>query len=322
MPRYQIYGLSLDSDHRFRTRLMVGTRPTDLAFRVKDQAPVSVEGLLPSYASRLRNEDGDSLSALYRLGSLDVVRFADGAAFYLDRSSISCGRPDPRASAVMEIRLLGSILTYWLERLGIPALHCAAVEVEDRAVGFLSSNHGGKTSLAAAMVARGHRLITDDILPLEERDGRFQGRPSYPQMRMWPAEAARFVDDWENLEVVHPELSKRRVPVAEADFCPESRELAALFVPRRRGPDDLGGGVEIVPIAPAQALMQLVRHSFWPQLVETLGWQPRRMALFARIVEKVTICDLLYPPGFGVLPEVCDAISRCVAGFSQPPSPR
>jgi hypothetical protein len=157
----------------------------------------------------------------------------------------------------------------------------------------------------------GYSLLTDDILPVEERDGTFFGRPGYPQMRMWPDEAAHFLDGWEDLPLVHPEISKRRVPVGAGgfgSFHPDSLPLAVLYVPERRQ----DGPIEIREISRSEGLLELVRHSFSPRLVEAAGLQPRRFDLFARLVRQIPIRRLIYPSGFHRLPEVAEAVLRDV----------
>ncbi len=150
------------------------------------------------------------------------------------------------------VRKLGDVLSYWLERQGIRALHAAAVVANGRAAAFLSSNYGGKSSLAAAMMQVGCPLLTDDILPVEETGGIFIGRPGYPTMRMWPDEAAYFLGSYEHLPLVHPELSKRRVfvgPDGFGSFCETSQALSCIYLPERR--DDLDPTCTISSIRPA-----------------------------------------------------------------------
>ena len=122
----------------------------------------------------------------------------------------------------MEIRLLGPVFSFWLELQGIPVLHASAVLVEGQAVAFLSSNYGGKTSLAATLMQAGHPLLTDDFLPVERGDGLYLGRPGYPTMRMWPEEAEHFLGSYEDLGLVHPALTS-----AASWWDPEALALSA-----------------------------------------------------------------------------------------------
>jgi len=185
------------------------------------------------------------------------------------------------------------------------------VDVDGRAVVFLSGNSGGKTSLAAALMRAGGRLLSDDVLPLEERCGTLVGRPGYPQMRMWPAEATHFLGRCDGLARVHPAYSKRRVPVGAGGFgafCAESRPLSALYLPQRL--DSADGKCDVSEVTPGEAVIELVRHSFSPHIVAAVGLQPERLSFFARLVQGVPVRRLLYPAGLDRLPAAVDAILR------------
>lgn len=305
----RLFGLNLASDFPFRHRLAEGNGPADLSFALAAD-PVLSEESTPIYRSPSRTPDGESLAHLYRIGSREVLRFHGIADFSLQDDRIACHVEDPE---LVELRLLGPVLSYWLERRGVPTLHASAVAVDSRAVAFLSRQGGGKTGLAAALMRAGYPLLTDDVLPVEDREGTFFARSGYPQMRMWPDEAAWFVEGWEALPLVHPEVAKRRVPVGEdgfGAFLDASLPLAGLYIPERR-PE---GPVEIVDVPPRDALIELVRYSFSPHLVAAAGLQPFRFDLFARLVQSVPVRRLRYPAGFERLREVATWFS---AGISR-----
>jgi hypothetical protein len=230
----------------------------------------------------------------------ETLSFPDVGAFHLEARRVSVVPAPGVAPELVELRFLGPVLAYYLERYGTPVLHASVVVVAGRAVAFLSSNHGGKSSLAAAMMQRGHPLLSDDLLPLRAtaagHPDRYLAIPGYPQMRFWPADAERFTGrrDW---PAVAPGLPKVRVPVGDRGFgCfrADPVRLAAILVPRRR---DGGAGVVLEPVPPAEAAMQLVRCSFLPRLVTGAGLQPLRLAFFASLVERVPVRRLLYPSG-------------------------
>lgn len=242
-----------------------------------------------------------------------LLHFPRSADFYLWPQRIVCHLLDPAAAPLVEIHFLGTAMALWLELRGIPALHASAVAVDGRAVAFTSSNGGGKSSLAAALMQAGHPLLTDDILPVERAaDGTITGRPGYPTMRMWPEEARHFLGHIDGLPRVHPRLDKRRVfvgpPAGFGSFHGAPAPLACLYLPDRRDPAQWGERVEIAPVSQAQAVIELVRHSFVARLVHAAGLQPARLHLFAALVRQVPVRRLVYPSGFDHLPSVCDAI--------------
>jgi hypothetical protein len=302
---YRVFGLDLASDFPFRHFLGEGEGKTGLTFTLS-AAPIEPGPWRdePVYRSRRRLPDGESVSRLYRSGAWDVLCFPHGGDFYLGADRI-VGQPShPRDDDLLEMRFLGPVLSYWLELRGMPALHASAVAVDGRAVAFLSRHGGGKTGLAAALMRAGHPLLSDDIVPVEEIAGAFHARPGYPQMRMWPDEAAHFVDRWEELPPVLPGLAKRRARVES--FLDATLPLACLYLAERRET----GPVEILDVSPRDAVIELVRHSFSPHLVEAAGLQPGRFDLFARLVRGVPVRRLAYPSGFDLLPEVARRVAE------------
>ncbi len=307
---HRIFGIHLASDFSFKSHLQAGEPPVDLVFTCKPDAPGGLAAPAADESCSGRTSESEGAGYVDHLETLDVVRFPDLADFYVSEDRIECHALHPSVEDFVEIQLLGSTLSYWLERGGIPTLHGSAVEIDQRAIGFLSSHSGGKTGLAAALMSRGHRLLTDDVLPIEQADGVLLGRPGYPQMRMWPDEAAHFVAGWEDLETVHPGYSKRRIPVSASRFCDVPRPLGCLYLPRRRPPEEMGPEVKITPLGPRDAVIELVRHSFLPYVVETVGWQSRRLDFFARLAGQIPVRRLVYPSGYEHLPTACDELLK------------
>jgi len=313
----RLYGITLASDFPFAAPFAaagsMASGPPDLTFSVCLEAPVPAlwQQERPVYRSPWRTEDGESASFLYRAPGFEVLRFPGVLDFYLWPDRITCHLIDPQSQFLVEIRLLGPVLAYWLERQGAAALHASAVVLEDRTAVFLSTHGGGKTGLAAALMRAGGALLTDDLLPVEERGDSFLGHPGYPQMRMWPDEAIWFLGGCDDLPLVHPELSKRRVPVGPdgfGTFCDRPAPLACLYLPDRR--PEPHGAVEIHPVAPRDAVIELVRHSFSPFLVEAAGLQPGRFDRFTRLARQVPVRRLSYPSGFDRLSSVVEALLR------------
>jgi hypothetical protein len=314
-PAFHLYGMILASDYRFASLLLPAERAApDLTFTCVQSPRPGADDLLarltPTYASVSRNEHMESLGYLYRRSDHDILRMTGAFDFYLWANRIVCHLFDPQYAAGVESWLLGMVLAYWLERQGILTLHAAAVSVEGQALAFLGPNGGGKSSLAIALLQAGYQLLTDDILPLEPDGGRFLARPGYPELRLWPHQAAYFFPALQGRLPAHPVSGKVRVPlssIGQIIFCRHAQPLARIYLPQRC---DLAGKptVELVPLAPSEALIELVRHSFAPHVVAAAGFQAERFRLFSRLVQQVPVLWLRYSDGLGQLPRVREAI--------------
>ncbi len=321
MSHYSIYGLNLKTDVSFDSRLLpsqgvLGFKNEDfppITYHIVNQPPHIIEwtSTEPVYSSPTILDDGQSLISTYRLPDFDIIRYANIVDYYIYKDRILAHPLDLNQPNMMENYFLGTVLAFYLERSGIPMLHASAVNLDGRIVAFLASSGGGKSSLASSFMQVGYALQTDDVLPVEQRDGRFWGRSGYPSLRLWPEEAEYFVGDYHSFKVVHPQIPKRRVPVGRdgfGTFCSDPQPVGAIYVPERRPPDTPGTNVDISPISPNQAIIELVRSTFTPRTVEAFSWQPRRLKIFSRLVQQVPIRQLSYPSGLQHLERVRQAV--------------
>lgn len=308
-PLYRLFGATVASDFPFTVMPPLGRGAADLALSLSPRTllpdrPVSH----PVYSSSLRDKDGESIGSLYRESEGEILRFSGAGDFRVQSDRIDGYIPDWE-HGLAELRFLGPVLSYWFERRGLPTFHASAVSVDGRAVAFVSRHGGGKSGLAAGMIAAGATLLTDDLLVLEERDGLWEARPSYPLMRMWPDEAEHFLGSYSDLPRVQGDSEKRSVAVGEGgfgSFRDVSSPLACIYLATRVAGTD---AVEIQPVSRGEALIELVRHSFSARLVEAAGLQPARLDRLARLVRSVPVRRLLYPSGFERLAAVAGELS-------------
>jgi hypothetical protein len=314
MPAYRLLGVALASNFCLPNRIALPPDvPADVIFAhsVVESLPWDGAEELPIYVSPYMLRDGESLLYVYRQPEYDVLRFPNTADFYIWPDRIACYQL--RRASAYEVRrwLSGTVIALWLERKGTPVLHASAVVVGDSGIAFLGSNHAGKSSLAAALMQREYPMLTDDALPLTPGDNTIIGHPGYPEMRMWPDLAQHFLGHFDDLELVHPDATKRNVPVGPeslGSFCDFPRPMRCLYVPTRRDPQDGGTAVEITPVSCGEALIELVRYSFSTRLLTALGLQAQRLNSLAEIVREVPLRRICYPSGLEHLPGTCDTI--------------
>lgn len=307
--RYALYGIVVTTPHRFANRLVDTDAPPDLWIRPVDAPPLKAgwDAPTPGYRSPAMIDDRQHFLDVLVTQAATVFRFSEVVDFFVLADGIAYQLHDPAYDFMVELHLLGFVLSYWLERAGWPAVHASSVVVDGSAIAFLSNHGGGKTSLAATMLHLGHPLGSDDIVALTVADDGIVARPGYPQMRMWPEQAAHFVGH-DVLERVHPGLTKRRVPVGRGGlgtFDGELRPLTALYLPQRRE----GGDIAFETMPPSQALFELVRHTFLVGIVEGSGLANARFASLAHVVRRVPMRIVRYPDGLDRLPEVAERIA-------------
>jgi hypothetical protein len=157
----------------------------------------------------------------------------------------------------LRVAVLGPALAVLLHQRGAFVLHASAVAIQGGAVAFLGDRGWGKSTMAAALYARGHQLLADDVVALKINETHAPTvLPGFPQFKLSP-EAAAFClhDDPTSLRPLVAGYEKRARPV-EDRFAAEPCPLRHIYV--------LAGGErrEIEPLGPQEALVQLIRHSY------------------------------------------------------------
>jgi hypothetical protein len=306
---YRLYGRCLATHFRFRNRLIATNGPADLTF-------ACATGPLPPFDAGTTcwppNADGPEPPVSVQRGAAQTgLRFRSVSSFSLRAGSVRCRLGAPGRTDLVETQFLGLGMALWLELAGTLTFHASAVRTGDVALAFAGWKGAGKTRMAAEFVARGAELITDDLLALNSRDGHPDCQPGYPQLRLWPEEALRFLGRTEGLPLVHPRSTKLRAPVGASGFgafCPEPVPLAALFVLSPSGSRWRMDRLDDQP-----ALMELLRHSFAPEMVQGLGLSARRLPGLACLAAQVPIYRLERPAGVAPADEAVELVAGLVA---------
>lgn len=302
MAFYRLHGFTLATRVPLQADLSPGQPPADVTFTLVEAAPWS-----PAEWEAARCVGGTPPHAtLWQSGSEFCLREPGVADAYINTDTIAYHRRGPVSDTVIELRLLGPLFSLWLDRRGVANLHAAAVVLGGRAHVFLATNGGGKSSLAAGLVAAGASLLSDDLVALSPA-APVRVEPGSPQMRFWPDAADHFFGDHRSFPLVHPDYSKRRVSLDHNSgrWAPGPAPLAATYLPKRVAeaePEE----TRLVPLPPREAVLALMRHTFSARFLPT-DLQADRLAFFTRLVAEVPVLRFRYPSGYDRLAEVVQA---------------
>lgn len=119
--------------------------------------------------------------------------------------------------STLRLCLLGFVFAMLLHQRGLFVLHASGVEVGGGAVLFIGNSGYGKSTLAAALRARGYCHVTDDqgVLSIAA-DAPLLVLPGFPRIKLWPDSAASLGADPESLPRLVPETDKRTVSTASS----------------------------------------------------------------------------------------------------------
>jgi hypothetical protein len=201
----------------------------------------------------------------------------------------------------LRLFIVGPVLAVLLRQRGRLLLHASAVAVADEAVLFMGSAGWGKSTTAAALHARGHGLVTDDVAVLRVEEGRSVLFPGIPQLKLWPKTLVSLGEDPENLPRCTPRFEKRARPATHFSSAP--LRLKRIYVL------DEGDALEILPLRPLEALTELVRHTYGAMGVG----DPSHFFECASITDKVAMRRLRRQKSLSQLPKLVRLIEDDLA---------
>lgn len=263
---------------------------------VRGAVPASLAD--PSWTSPFVEVGADGC-VLVRLG--DRLRFLvdDGAMVTIDHA------PEVDTPEI-ETFLCSVVAGIVLHRRGALALHAACVAIGGTAVAIAAPSGGGKSTLAAALSAAGHGLLTDDICRVTFPPAGALAMPGPPRLRLWPDAARALGYQPADLAAARPGHPKRVLAVAAAAGpTPLGAVIRLGLSPRIETPrlERLRGPEAIMPAADLVYRVRLGRR---------LG---RRVGLFrdlALLAAQVPVFRLVRPAAPGHLPALVALVRSAV----------
>ena len=165
-------------------------------------------------------------------------------------------RPESVVEDAARADVASRVLSLAMHAAGTFTLHASAVSLHGAGLAFVAPKYHGKSTLAAALVQHGAKLLTDDTLPVR-LDPVPLLLPGVQQLRLWGDAAARIsgaepADP--SRKVVMTELVEQRVEAAAVPFT-----AAYVLVPIAR--DDANEIVRRERLPAVAGTMALVQHA-------------------------------------------------------------
>jgi hypothetical protein len=266
------------------------------------------------YLSPERDDRGVHHVRVSRRTDPDLFRFEyeDGTRIHVDAGGENVWARGASGASLEDTAtyLLGPILGFVLQLRGVTCLHASAVAIGDRAIAIAGPAGSGKSSLAAALARRGHAVLADDLVALEDHGDRFSISPGYARVRLWPSSVGALFGSDDALPRITPNWDKRFLSLdgERYRFQDEAMPLEAIYV---LGDRDLPGGPRVDDIAGREALMALVANTYTNHLLDR-PMRAREFEALARIARAVRIRGALAAARFERIDALCEAIEADV----------
>jgi len=303
--RYSVYGVRVTSDVPFEFPL---ARPAETPLAdVEFVEWVDGDRLTPAPPSesivdgwfQCRESTDESI----------YLRWADLYEFRVEKDGrqVACRQLAQGSWGVLQNFLFGQVLSFALVRQGLEQLHAAVLAVDDVAIGFLGDCRFGKSTLAAAFMQHGFRLLTDDVLTIEWRPSGPIAHPGSGRIKLQSDSALAWLPSSARGVPLHRQATKRSFPLGGDRLQRTGLPLTHLFVlpsPEEREASD---GFDIRPLSRPAMVRELLKSSFNTQLLDRQRIR-RQFGFAVQTASTINGCALRYPYGLHHLPTVRERV--------------
>lgn len=237
----------------------------------------------------------------FRMEVRDVARFHVTGG---DRIAV-----EPAAGADMasvRLFLLGSALGAALMQRGHFLLHGNAVEVDGRCMVCVGPSGIGKSTLAAAFLGRGHRVLSDDVVAVTPEG---LALPGVARLKLWRDALERLELDAGALPRVRPTMEKYGLGPG-AGYCAEARPIGWVYALRRSNEP----GVAIERLRGMEAFMALRDNTYRLRFVDGMGQRPDNLKAAAALAGTARVSRVRRPDAGYEIEALVEALLADMAG--------
>lgn len=304
--RYLAYGVAIRSGYRLAL-------PRAYAIGPGADAEIILE---PGRAKDFVGALAQLREHVVREGWFHYLRIADGSDYLRwpklfeflispDGNHILARPLSPVSFEKLQTYLLSQVLSFSLLRLGIETLHGTTLAVGSEAVAFLGDCGFGKSTLAAAFVNQGHRLLTDDMLAVKQIGPRNYAFPGLPCLKLMPRIASKLLGPGANASPINPFTCKRVIRLDQTQVASEPIPLRAVYA--LKPAPKYSQRFTIRKLTGQKAWQALTSNTYNPsardaeRLAEQFTWA-------ANLAEQLPVKSLSYPRSLRMLPHVVERI--------------
>jgi hypothetical protein len=296
-----LHGYEIDCDRELgRLSDAVGERGS-IRIRAARASPLSSEGELLQF---VEGRDTAPLYGLARTGPSLVAWHADAGSFAIDAEAmaISYSRADAeRAEGELrwDDRLGSTAIPLLAAEQGGLALHASGNLIDGRCLLICAVTGRGKSTLAAALAARGHPLLAEDGLVAHRHDGRAVVWPGMSGALVTKEAAEAIAANAANAAGIGGDPDRRGRVLVTLPAAHGPAAVAAIAILAERG----GARVAVERLSRPRAHRELLAHALSGSRVES------NFSSAARLVETAPVALVRVPDRIGAIAEAANALA-------------
>jgi hypothetical protein len=240
--RYRVFDSVVASDWPL-PELPPAADSADAAIVIEPSAPFDDRHVTWFHEWREPDEDPWLTAARWPDGGY-LLRAPGWADFLIDASAsrVRICRTSEAPDETLRHLLLDHVVPLVMGHRGELVLHASGVVIDGGALLFIARSGSGKSTIAAALGARGGRVVADDAVALRHEGQALLAIGAYSGLRLWGPTGKRRID-----------LETSPGPSADAPV-----RVAGIYVLDPSPADS----IRIDPLAPREAVMALVANSY------------------------------------------------------------
>jgi len=224
-----------------------------------------------------------------------------------DGRRIACHPLADGSAEAFHTYLSSQVLSFALVKQGIEPLHATTLVADGAAFGLLGSSGHGKSTLAAAFLTRGCRLLTDDLLVVRPDGAGYRAFPGPARIKLFP-EIARAVLGETAAGVPMNNLTPKMIlPLGRRRYCSTPVPLRALYLLSYPGPRAGAGLITLRGLSERRAYLALLRHCFNTKVRDRERLK-RQFLAATELAARLPLKLLSYPRDLTRLGNVCAAV--------------
>lgn len=199
----------------------------------------------------------------------------------------------------IRVFLLGSAFGALLIQRGHLVLHGNAIQIGDQCLICVGHSGAGKSTLAAGFMQRGFNVLSDDVVPIDERG---YALPGFPRIKLWQQAADHLSIETFDEDRIRPELEKFSVPVIGEPST--ALPVRWIYLLQNQHIDN----VQLESIEGMNRFLPLRQNTYRIRYVDGMGLNDQHMKQVGQLASKIRLTKLTRPKAGFVLEEMMDAI--------------
>lgn len=216
--------------------------------------------------------------------------------------------------ASIRVFLLGSIFGAILYMRDNMVLHGNGIRIGDGILVCVGPSGIGKSTLTAGFVKRGHEVIADDVVVVDQDANAI---PGFPRIKLWQDVADKLEIDTKPLDRIRPKMNKFNLPL-DAQFCNETLPVKwVVRLAKNRQQDSFTSN----SVEGLQRFTMLSRNLYRPPMMKMEGVKARHLKRCTEFAGKVDVYTVTRPDLEFNLDGLMDYILDLISGKIAPDAP-